>query len=103
MKLEFLVKKQLGEDKLPENTKTTQLIYSKEMTNEGVVSEQSYLESWIEKNDMVDYESLLTPQALHTLTAARRIHDNSAQAVCLEGRGNCGKTTLLQLYRDVFH
>jgi hypothetical protein len=38
LKLEYLVKKQLGEEKLPEGTRITQLIYSKEIKNEGLVS-----------------------------------------------------------------
>jgi hypothetical protein len=69
------VKKQLGDDKLPENTKITQLVYSKDNNNEGIVTEKTYLDTWLIKNqNKTDLPCLLTPQYLHSLIIARRIH-----------------------------
>ena len=45
----------------------------------------------------------MTPEYAHLLTAARRTHNSTEQGVSLEGRGSCGKSALVRLYRQLNH
>ena len=45
----------------------------------------------------------MTPEYVHLLVAARRVHDLTGHGVSIEGKGNSGKSTLIQLYRQIHH
>jgi ABC-type lipoprotein export system ATPase subunit len=50
-----------------------------------------------------DKDYVMTPECAHLLVAARRVHDQTGCGVVVEGRGNSGKSTLMQLYRQIYH
>ena len=67
------------------------------------MSESQHLKNWIEEFAFRDEEYVMTPEYVHLLVAARRVHDGTGLGVALEGRGNSGKSTFLQLYRQLNH
>jgi chromosomal replication initiation ATPase DnaA len=104
LKLEYLVKKHLGEEKLAEGVKVANLFYRHCAPQDKLITDKEYLRIWLEENEgFRDDAYLLTPALLHELTIARRIHENTDHPVLLQGAAGSGKSVLFAMYRRLHH
>lgn len=104
IKLEFLVKKLIGEDRVSQDEKVYELIYYNEQEQvltgmvEGLVKSEEYFkaccEAMVLQNQSTYHEDIITHVNYHYNTIMHRILTKTNAGIYLLGPTNSGKSTL---------
>lgn len=107
VKLEFLVKKIVGEDRLGEDEKVGELIYCTLGQEEGLYHARKLHGHYLEtaggslRDSPLQLDHVITPQLYHHCTIMQRVLSKTPAGVYLVGPPSSGKSSLYAIYKHL--
>ncbi len=107
IKLEFLVRKMLGEDRLGEEDKVGELVYCVIGQEEGLHHARKLHQHYMEttsgslKDSPLALDHIITPHLYHHSTIMQRVLSKTSAGVYLLGPPSSGKSSLYAIYKHL--
>jgi hypothetical protein len=107
IKLEFLVKKIVGEGRLNEDEKVGELVYCAVGQEEGLHNARKLYEQYLEtaggslRDSPLSLDHVITPHLYHHCTIMQRVLSTTPAGVYLIGPPSSGKSSLYAIYKHL--